>query len=112
MEKRMIGGSVPRDSNFVRALGSMTTHSFAPGRGYWEHDTAPIIHGGPAPAPQCDPPIGTPNASKHVLARGGAQLEFVWVAGERAWHRYGGLRLAFTCEYLTREGWVYVGVAP
>lgn len=90
----------------------MTKHSFAAGRGYWEHDTPPVIHDGPAlGADKCDPPQGTPDGGRHVLACGDARMEFIWIAGERAWHRYGGLRLAFTAEYLAREGWTYVGPA-
>lgn len=107
----MQGGSVPRDSSFAKALGAMTRHSFAPGRGYWEHDSPPIIYSGPAPAPQCDPPPGTPDGGKHVLQFGDAKVVFTWIAAERAWHRYGGLRLAFSAEYLTRSGWKYVGPA-
>src|SRR6185437_10362578 len=66
---RVIGGSVPRQSNQTRALQAKTRHSFVPGRGYWEHDQPPVIHGGPPPAPACDPPVGTPDGSRHVLEK-------------------------------------------
>ena len=106
---RLIGGSVPKDSDQRRAHQAMTRHSFAPGRGYWEHGGPPVIHTGPAPAPQCDPPLGIADGSRHFLAKGGKRLPFTWVAAERAWARPGGLRMAFTAEYLTREGWKYAG---
>jgi hypothetical protein len=107
----MIGGSQPRDSNFAAALASMCTHSYQPGVGYLQHDTPPVIHSGPAPAPLCDPPAGTRNGSRHTLAYGDKQMDFAWVEAERAWARHGGHRLAFTAEYLTREGWRYIGPA-
>lgn len=107
---RVVAGSVPRDSNQVRAASAMTRHSFAPGRGYWEHDQPPILHNQGAPVAQrCDPPAGTPDGTKHTLRFGSVDLVFTWVASERAWHRHGGLRLAFTADYLTREGWEYIG---
>jgi|SRR6185437_9778372 len=105
---RVIGGSVPRQSNQTRALQAKTRHSFVPGRGYWEHDQPPVIHGGPPPAPACDPPVGTPDGSRHVLEKDGARLVFAWVMPEHAWERPGGHRMAFTAEYLAREGWRYV----
>lgn len=111
-QQRTIAGSVPRDSNHTKAMGSMTTHSFAPGRGYWEHAQPPVVHNAAPVVQRCDPPPGTPDGSVHLLRYGELKLPFTWISRERAWHRYGGHRLAYTADYLTREGWEYVGLAP
>lgn len=108
---RIVGGSITRPSDQNRAARSMTTHSFHPAIGYLEHSHPPIVHNGAAPAPQCDPPLGVRDGSRHMLAFGDKQLSFTWVAAEQAWARAGGHRMAFTAEYLTREGWRYVGPA-
>jgi hypothetical protein len=50
-----------------------------------------------------------PDGSYHMLrAPRSEPMVFVWVAGQRAWGRMGGHRLAFTPEYLGLNGWIYV----
>ena len=114
-QPRTIGGSVPRSSNHSRAMQAQTRHSFELGCGYWEHDQPPVLHEGPVAKNDdgrlaCDPPLGTRDGTRHLLAFGAKVLPFTWVASERAWAKPGGRRMAFTAEYLTREGWHYVGM--
>ena len=97
----------------AQALKNPTTHSFAPGVGYAHHPRPPKTNPGTMPTGLCSPSAGTPDGSKHVLSSpgGGAKLEFTWVALHSAWARSGGLRMAFTADYLSRAGWTYVGVS-
>ena len=60
---------------------------------------------------ECDPPKATKDGSRHRLRApsGGEELEFMWVAKENAWERFGGRRMAFPASYLAQHGWTYVG---
>ena len=99
-------GSTHRD----KAMASPTTHYFRQGLGYFNLAEPPamptIRRGGPD---QCMPPKGTKNGSAHLLSPPNSirLMEFSWVAKERAWMRYGGIRMAFSAEYLAAHGWQY-----
>jgi hypothetical protein len=106
----LAASSIPSQSTRDRAARSLLTHAFAPGQGY-------IDYGYPPPVPvrsgtggnECLPAKGAPDGSYHMLrAPKSEPMVFVWVAGERAWGRMGGHRLAFTPEYLGLNGWSYV----
>jgi len=109
--QRLSAPRSPQSSNRELALSSRVTHSFRPGLGYFDHTAPP-----PMPlvargfGHECAPPAGTQDGSLHWLVSpgNGRQLQFAWVARERAWERPGGIRMAFTAEYLAAHGWRYV----
>ena len=104
--------ATPRPSDAIQAASRMTHHSFAPGAGYIDHGTPLVSANINGPAGNCDPPEGTVDRSRHILANGNATREFTWIAKDGAWARFGGNRMAWTAVYLSQSGWCYVGLAP
>lgn len=106
----LAAAAMPSQSTHERAVRSLLTHALDRELGF-------IDYGFPPPVPvrsgmggnECLPAKDAANGSYHLLrAPKSEPLVFVWVAGERAWGRMGGHRLAFAPEYLGVNGWVYV----
>lgn len=110
MTALLAASAIPSQSTRERAVRSLLTHSFAPGVGYVDHGYPPCIslrqvRGGN----ECLPAKDAADGSYHLLRAAKSEpMVFIWVAGERAWGRMGGHRLAFTPEYLGLNGWSYV----
>jgi hypothetical protein len=104
---------MPRMSTMAQAMSNPARHAFHPGVGYVEflpHEQ--MLHGGAAPD-ACFPAGPTLDGSLHLLTSpGGPEMEFVWVARDQAWARFGGNRLAWTAAYLSSHGWTYKGPVP
>lgn len=99
-----------RQTDARTAKRSKTTHAFYPGRGYFQYDKPPAQVSGEN-IPPIIPAPGSADGSRHILCHGTKELDFAWVAAERAWERHGGARMAFTGAYLAAHGWRYVRVA-
>ena len=100
-----------RPSTREAAEASKTTHQMVPGVGFVHHDAPPkvVVERAESTA-ACSPPDGAEDGSAHLLvAPGGRELPFIWIAAERAWERPGGHRMAFTAAYLGADGWRYSG---
>jgi hypothetical protein len=105
----LAASTLPSQSTRERAVRSLLTHAFAPGQGYIDYGAPPPLRGLVPAAMSALPAKGTADGSYHMLrAPKSEPMVFVWVAGERAWGRMGGHRLAFSPEYLGLNGWVYV----
>lgn len=112
MNAILAASAMPSQSTRERAARSLLTHAFAPGQGYIDYGAPPPVPVRVQPGGNDCLPTWSPSAadgSYHMLrAPKSEPMVFVWVAGERAWGRMGGHRLAFTPEYLGLNGWVYV----
>ena len=89
-------------------------HVFRPGSGYVR---MPSLPDGPGPRGNCYPSKPAADGSAHILrAPQGADLKFLWVAKDMSWESVypqaaHGNRMAHTAEYLSSNGWQYVGPA-
>ena len=99
-------------SNRTNAVKAKVHHRFVRGIGYIKYASHPKLYARVAGREQnCTPPIGTKDNTAHFLKipGGGSTMVFTWIAKEQAWERLGGLRMAFTAEYLAHHGWMYAG---
>jgi len=82
-----------------------------PGVGWVEYGPDEALLPGQHARTGATPKRSPPDGSRHLLATpgGAARFEFTWLAAHRAWSRAGGIRHAFTAEYLGSHGWTYVG---
>lgn len=98
-------------SNRKDAIKAKTLHSFILKQGYFKH-ASPLSTFGKSKKTGngTAPPAGTKDETLHTLASpdGKAKLSFNWVAKEKAWERSGGIRMAFTVDYLDHHGWSYI----
>lgn len=95
----------------AEATADPTLHSHATGAGYVKHATPPV----PPPTrnkTKAAPPKGTQDGTAHLLKSpcGNATAAFIWQATGQLWRpsAMGGLRLAYSVEYLSGHGWKYL----
>ena len=98
-------------SNYQAAMTAPDYHQLTPGVGFVE--LGPLDMPTTGQPGNCSASADAPDGSRHLLQspHGGDPIEFIWNKDKGLWVRIDptSKRLAYRPDYLSRNGWAYVG---